>query len=136
MIEIVVKGITSLVNFCIDYMPSSIEIIKPESFKFQERTFTEFINDMLAKLHTVDMIAKKLGTENSILKDNMNRMINNHLLVSIKLGIDDAETLSRSSGIESSEIEKFLGILVKEGKLKKEEGRYIIGKNEGTKKEH
>ena len=34
-VEMIVKGLTRFINFCLSYMPSSIEIIKPESFQMK-----------------------------------------------------------------------------------------------------
>ena len=105
-IELVVKGTDNLVGFCIDYMPSSIEIIKPEKFSFEDRTFTAFINDMLAKLHNVDMIVKQLGTENTFLKKNMNRIIKNNLLVLVKFGVNNLAGITKATGIDEEEVKK------------------------------
>jgi hypothetical protein len=125
-IELVIKGLDNLVGFCIDYMPASVEIIKPEKFEFEERIFTGFINDILAKLHKVDIIAKQLGTENHILKENMTKIIFNNILVLIKLGMNKPEILSKLTGIEVNELKKFLDRLVEEKKIKESEGTYSI----------
>ena len=36
--EMVVKGIPKLISFCFDYMPSSVEITKPEEFVLKKST--------------------------------------------------------------------------------------------------
>lgn len=124
--ELVIKGLTNLVGFCIDYMPSSIEIIKPEKFVFEERLFTSFINDMLAKLHKVDMIAKQLGSENSFLKKNMNKMLSNQLLVLVRFGVNEISKISKGTGIVEEEAKEMLDMLIKEGKIKEQDGVYSI----------
>ena len=120
------KGTANLVGFCIDYMPSSIEIIKPEKFNFEDRTFTAFINDILAKLHNVDMIAKRLGTENAFLKKNMNNIIRNNLLVLVRFGINNLEGMAKATGIEKEEVKRFLDMLIEEGRIKEDNGLYSI----------
>jgi hypothetical protein len=128
-IELVIKGTTNLVGFCIDYMPSSIEIIKPESFAFESRIFTNFINDIQAKLHRIDLLVKNLSTENTFLKKNMNTIIKNNLSVLIKLGINKLDGLSTATGIESPQVEKFLKSLIEEKKIKEENGIFEIVEN-------
>ncbi len=125
-IEVVVKGTSNLIGFCIDYMPSSVEVIKPESFSFPERTFTEFMNDLVAKLHTVDMVAKQLGSENRILKENLNRVIKNNILVLLKFKVNKVDGLMKATGIAKEELEVYLKQLVEEKRVKEEENSYYL----------
>ena len=124
--EMVIKGMSNLVGFCLDYMPSSIEVLKPEKFDFEQRDFTNFVNDMLAKLHRTDMIAKKHGTENNILKKNMNSLIINNLLVLIRLGINKQDTIAKATGIDENEVKVFLDKLKDRNMIKFEEDIYKI----------
>jgi hypothetical protein len=128
-LEVIIKGLSNLVGFCIDYMPSSIEILKPEQFNFPERTFTEFVNDMIAKLHKVDLIAKTKGQENSILKDTVSKLIRNHLLVAIAFGVQNIEGLVKSSGIAKTEVKRYLDALQSEGRITEDKGYYLIAKH-------
>jgi len=125
-LEVIVKGIENLVGFCIDYMPSSIEIIKPEMVNLDQRKFTNFVNDMLAKLHRVDMIAKQLGTENKFLKTNLHNLIKNNIMILIKGGVTETSKLASASGIDESELKNFLEMLVKENKIKEQDGKYSL----------
>ncbi len=129
-LELVVKGTSNLVGFCIDYMPSSIEVIKPETFNFPERTFTEFINDLLAKLHTVDMIAKQLGAENRILKENMGKVLRNIILILLQIKVNTAPLIASRSGIAEEEVKRYLILLKEEGRVEEKDGKYTIKKNQ------
>ena len=73
--DMVIKGIPKLIAFCFDYMPSSIEIIKPEEFAMKKSTIENFINDLQARLHQVDMVVKKQDNENKFLKQNLNKAV-------------------------------------------------------------
>jgi hypothetical protein len=128
-IEVVIKGIPNLIGFCIDYMPASIDIIKPEKFDFADRDLTTMINDIIAKLHSVDMIAKKLGSENTFLKQNMNSIIRNNILVLSKFQINTLEKMSKATGIDDAQLKLFLDSLIKENRIKEENGIYSIVKN-------
>ncbi len=125
-IEIVIKGLANLVGFCIDYMPSSVDIIKPEKFSFDQRVFNNFMNDTLAKLHRVDMIAKKASTDNNILKKNVANLIKNNCIILIRFGVKDLAGLSSFTGIREEELKKFLEALKKEGKIKEENSTYSL----------
>src|SRR3989338_378740 len=83
--EMVVKGIPALIGFCFDYMPSSVLIIKPEEFLLKNIDISNFINDLQAKLHTVDMVAKKLRMENDFLKRNIAKSFENYITTLLKL---------------------------------------------------
>ena len=125
-IEVIIKGISNLIGFCIDYMPSSIDILKPDKFEYEERIFTQFVNDVLAKLHKVDMITKEVGSENTILKQNMNRLIKNNILILAKFNVNKIEGMSKAIGIESKDLKPFISQLIEDKKIKEENGDYFI----------
>src|SRR3989338_5692131 len=62
-LEIVAKNFEALFGFCFDYMPSSIEIIKPEEFSIPNRQISNLLNDLQARNHKVDMVVKNLQAE-------------------------------------------------------------------------
>ena len=74
-LDMVIKGIPKLISFCFDYMPSSIEITKPEEFVMKKSTIEDLINDLQARLHGVDMIVKNQKNENEFLKQNLDKAI-------------------------------------------------------------
>ncbi len=65
-----------IVGFCFDYMPSSIDIIKPEKFSLESKEMMDMINDLIAKLHNLDMNVKNLNAQNVLLKREINRLTN------------------------------------------------------------
>jgi len=85
-LDMVVKGIPKLIGFCFDYMPSSIEITKPEEFVVRKSTVENFINDLQARLHQVDMVVKKQENENTFLKKNLSKAASNLILLSLASG--------------------------------------------------
>jgi len=125
-VELVVKGLQNLIGFCIFYMPASIDVLKPESFSFEQRVFTGFANDLLAKLHRVDMVAKRANAENAYLKANMNKLIRNYLLVLIRFGVNTLEKIYNACGITHDELKQYLDDLMKEERIKEESGSYSI----------
>ena len=80
-LEMVIKGIPRLIGFCFDYMPSSLEIIKPDELTLNNRVIANFLNDLQARLHSMDMIIKQLKNENLFLRKNMNMIWIKNLLI-------------------------------------------------------
>lgn len=71
--EMDVEGIDSLLSFCIDFMPSSIEILEPNNFNLNSNKITNMFNDLLAKLHENNIILRNAQAENIILKRELEK---------------------------------------------------------------
>jgi len=125
-IEVVIKGHADLIGFCIDYMPSSIEIIKPEQFSFSQRDFTAYVNDLIGKLHKVDAIAKQAGMENQLLRKNMKGIVRNAILIMLKFGIRSKEKLCKGTGLKEEELTVFLEALKKDGRVEEKNGEFVL----------
>lgn len=125
-LELVVKGLPKLIAFCFDYMPSSVEIIKPEEFTTKKSTVENMLNDLQSRLHNVDMIVKQQKNENEFLRKNMNTAVKNIILISLASGSLDGENLSRVTGVADKELKLFLGELAKENKIREENGSYSL----------
>ncbi|HJN56595.1 MAG: hypothetical protein QF436_00100 [Candidatus Woesearchaeota archaeon] len=125
-IDMVAKGIPKLIAFCFDYMPSSIEISKPEELNMKKSTIEDFINNLQARLHDVDMIVKKLKNENDFLKKNMSAAVKNSILISLVSGNIGKETISKITGIKGEELQMFLDDLLKEKKISEDNGTYTL----------
>ncbi len=125
-LDLVVKGTQKLISFCFEYMPSSIEVIKPESLQMTGGEISRFLNDLQARLHNVDMIVKQLKAENDFLKLNMNAVIHNAILICLKVSKLTLEQLSQITGVDKKELEIFVEKLLKENKIKKEDGQYTL----------
>jgi len=125
-IELVIKGTAKLMEFCFEYMPSSIEVLKPEHLIMTNPEISNFLNDLQARLHNVDMIVKQQKAENNFLKGNMNAIINNIIIICLKVNGLSLEQLSQITGIDQKELEIFVEKLLKENKIKKENDIYSL----------
>ncbi len=67
-LDIELEDATKLVGICFDYMPSSVEIIEPLKMNIETTMISDFLNDLLARLHKTDMILKNALAENQLLK--------------------------------------------------------------------
>ena len=125
-LDMIIKGIPKLIAFCFDYMPSSVEITKPEEFVMKKSTVENLVNDLQARLHDVDMIIKNQKNENDFLRQNLNKSASNTILISLAPGGLSKENLSKATGIPEKELETILNALIKENKIKKENGNYSL----------
>lgn len=57
-VEVETIGFSKLMDLVFDFMPSSVEIINPNTIEFNCQEATMFANDMAGRLHKYDEIAK------------------------------------------------------------------------------
>lgn len=125
-VEVKAKGIEQLTYFCLEYMPSIIDIITPEEMSFNERTLSLIFNDMQGKLHQVDMIAKQVKQENDNLKKLVFNLMNNYLTVLLKSKKLSSEHLSQLTGVNKEKLEDFLDTMIDKGKIDLKGGVYFL----------
>ena len=131
-LDLVIKGIHKLISFCFEYMPSSMEVMKPEHLTLSNHELSSFLNDLQARLHNVDRIVKELRAENDILKTNMDVLIQNSILRILEVtSLSEAkaisiEQISRFTGVDKEGLEIFIKKMLKENKIKKENDLYSL----------
>lgn len=67
-LEIDFKEMKEIVDFCFNFMPSSIEIIEPDDILMNAKDTSDMLNDMLAGLHKYEMILKNIYAQNVLMK--------------------------------------------------------------------
>ncbi|MBI2652253.1 hypothetical protein HYX00_02200 [Candidatus Woesearchaeota archaeon] len=125
-LDLVIKGTKKLISFCFEYMPSSLEVVKPGQLIMTNPELSNFLNDLQARLHNVDMIVKQLKAENDFLRHNMNAVLHNAIMICLKVSRLSLEQLSQVTGVEKKELEMFIEKLIKENKIKKEGETYTL----------
>ena len=125
-LDLVIKGTQKLISFCFEYMPSSIEVTKPEQLIMSNPELSAFLNDLQARLHNVDMVVKQQKAENDFLRHNMNAILHNAILICLKVSRLNLEQLSQITGVDKKELEIFIEKLLKENKIKKEDELYVL----------
>ncbi len=126
-LELLFKDIPTLIEFCFDYMPSSLEILEPKDLELETNEFAGLLNDLLAKLHQVDMILKGLRAENKILNENASNLLRNLIILSL----DKPKTLkevSKNIGIPEEQLSPFIKVMVEKGKIKFEKEKISLSK--------
>ena len=125
-LEVLVNGTAKVIEFCFDYLPSSVEILDPSSLEYKSQDFSALLNDLQARLHQIDMALKNSNQENTVLKKNSAIFLRNIIYLSLKQGEKTIKELSKDCGVPEKELEKFLEILIKEKKLKKDKEIYNL----------
>ncbi len=127
--EFLLGSIDSLVGFCFDYMPSSLEIIEPEKLKFNSGELASVLNDMIGKLQNINVRATQSDMEQKSLKKNMIKVIRNMILILLKSKDMDIRELSKNSGIDEKNLEQLLNVMAKENVIILKEGVYSLKKD-------
>ncbi len=131
-IEILFKNSLSLLSFCFDYMPSSLEIIEPEKTILKNNDFTGFINDMLSRSHTLNTTAIQMQDSNRFFIKNTAVLLRNFIIVLLSSKPMALKQLHSFMGVREQDIEKVLEVLIKEKKAKKEGELYsVVVKKDG-----
>lgn len=64
----IVTSLEKLMMIIFAYMPSHIEIIKPEDLKIKNSDLNSFLNEIIRKLHQYDELAKAMLIEKEVAK--------------------------------------------------------------------
>lgn len=126
-LEIKTNTIEHLIDFCFDFMPSLIEILEPEQLTIDEKQLSFFLNDLQAKLHQVDMVAKQVKMENDVLKKNIGGLLHNYIKVLLgKADSLSAQQLSHLTGVEQDQLEDFMDKLIDKSIIDLKNGQYYL----------
>ncbi len=71
-IDVEFDKMENLLNFVFKFMPSNIEINKPENFVLKNDYIGEILTGITLRLHKYDEVAKKLYQDNAILQKRLN----------------------------------------------------------------
>ncbi len=116
-LEIWMKEIEHLFSFCLDAMPSSVEILEPTEFRLKSSGFSAMLNDLQAKLHEVDLLVKQLRVANKKLNENASALLENIIMLSIKETPKTPEQISMEVGVNTNMLNSYLDRMVKENRL-------------------
>jgi hypothetical protein len=127
-LEILIKGSQLLIDFCFDKMPASVEILEPANFKLESNDFTDFLNDLLTRLHALNTGFQELRGNNEFYIRNMAVLLRNFIVLLLSIRPMKAAEMHPYLGVKQQDISKVLDVLLKEGKIKKEAEVYSLVK--------
>ena len=116
-VELATEELDNMIGFCFDFMPSSIEINQPSTLEIPNGSLSQFFNDLQAKLHQVDMIAKQMKMERDLLSKNTAGLLRNYLLVLLTNNKLTIEQLSKYTGVEQDKLADYLDKLIDSGSV-------------------
>lgn len=125
-IEFWAENLSVLIGLCFDYMPSSVEVLEPENVVFPVHQLTGYLNEMQAKLHHVDMIAKNTQTEKAILASNFIKLMENSIVLTIASGTATAANIAKAIGLKEEGLAKPLQNLLEAKRIKKVGEKYAL----------
>ena len=108
------KDIQALIGFCFDFMPSSVEILDPEKLSFNSNEFAGLINDLLSKIHQMNLKLVQNNTEKKVLEKNLVNVLKNTVMVLLNIKSMQLKQLSKNSGINEKELKLLLDSMIKE----------------------
>lgn len=73
-LELEMTNAETLLNYCFDFLPSSVEVMDPVDFHFQNSEVNNLFNDVIAKLHEYHMHLKNLEAENILAKRDIAKL--------------------------------------------------------------
>lgn len=123
-VEILVKGLEKFTWLCMNFMPSSIEIMAPDSMAFKGRDLTNWLNDLLAKLHEIGLISQQVGEQNRLMLRNMNSVTRNAVLICLDSGVILSKDIAVKIGFKEKDLKPVLQAMIKENTIKKEGRQY------------
>jgi hypothetical protein len=125
-IEFWAESLSTIIAICFDYMPSSVEVLEPETVVFPVSQLNAYLNELQGKLHHVDMVAKNAETEKAILGNNLFKMTENCVLLSLATGAKAESEISRYTGISTENLSKITGSLLQKKKITKQGDKYAL----------
>ncbi len=129
-VEIKTSAVGNIISFCFDYMPSVVDILEPEVLNLNVRDLSFLFNDLQARLHQVDMVAKQLRLENEHQRKNTQDLLGNYIIVILRSQNLTSAQLSHLTGVNQDQLEDFLDQLIDQKKIDLKEGIYYLREKE------
>ncbi len=125
-LEFWAKDLSLLIGLCFDYMPTSVEILEPAEVTFPINRLSNYINELQAKLHHVDMIAKNAQTEKAIISSNFFKLMENTILIAAASGGKTKKDLAAVTGLDEASMDRAIKSLTEEKKLLMSGDKYVL----------
>jgi hypothetical protein len=126
--ECLVKDLETFTWLCINFSPASIEILEPEDMEMESRDVTNWLNDMLSKVHEIGANYRTVKALNDHLTIALNELIRNAIILSLRQGAKDADALAEDTGIHIDQIQPFLKHMIEKGRITQEGKQYALGR--------
>ena len=123
-LHMLVKDFATLIGLCFSYMPSSVEIVEPAQFKLAPTEVANLFNDLLGRLHEIDLRLKGANAANILLDQNLYNLLKNAVILALTSGAKTVGELSVHVGINEQQLEPFLAKFADEKVVRKDGHHY------------
>lgn len=123
-LNILVKDFSTLIGICFSYMPSSVEIVEPAQFKLAPIEVANLFNDLLGRVHEIDMRLKNTNAAAMLLDKNLYNLLKNAVILSLASGSKTVGELATQVGINEEQLLPFLARFVQEKVIKQDGHHY------------
>lgn len=125
-LELLFDDMEAFISFCFDYTPSSVEVLEPEEMNFNSNILSNFMNDVVTRLHQNTNLVKQMTMENKALKYNSSAFLRNLITLSLSAKSRNSEELSKMVGIKVESLEPILKQLVEKEQLVLDADKYSL----------
>ena len=131
-VELLFSDFNKIVSFCFDFMPASVEIIDPERLELKNNEISDMLNDIQSRMHSLNtgMIQANESTSFHIKATAV--MLRNFITVLLSAGPMTVKQIAPLIGLKEEEILKVIDVLMTEGRVRQENGRYFLLKPKGN----
>ena len=121
--QILFKTKEALIGFCFDFMPSSIEVIEPESIVIENNIFSAWLNELQGRLHQLDMIAKEKRAEATVLGKTRISILRYNMLSHLIDTPLTREELHNRIGVDKKGFDGLVDVLIKRKEIVEEKDK-------------
>jgi len=121
--EIIFKNKEKLFDFCYTFLPSSIEIIEPDSLELTNDEMTAWLNEFAGRLHATDKLAKESNALKQLMTKRQAQIIRYNMLSHLLDKELSSKELQKRVGIDDNSFKQYLKILVSRGEIIKNDGK-------------
>jgi hypothetical protein len=125
-IELWFKDIHHLLAFCFDAMPSSVEVLEPQDLHIDAGELQALLNDLQARLHTVDLALKEIKATLKIVDTNAVNVLHNFIVYALRNGEKTPDELGKLLGLPGLNTQAYLDKLMQDKRIKKVGTKYAL----------
>ncbi len=121
-ITMLIKDLQKITWLSLNFMPASIEIIEPTNFSLTNREIGLWLNDVLAKLHEINIITTGVVSKDKEISKTLGVLMKNIVLIALESGAKTTREIFLKTGIQETELKEVLKVLIKEKRVIENKG--------------
>lgn len=114
-VELWITGMEGMLSLAYDFMPAAIEILQPTELTLPSMRVTDFVTEMLGRLHQADSIVKNERMKNQVVGKNLTHALRNFTMYLLRDKDLTPEDISKNIGIPFQQTIHLLTDMTKQG---------------------